>query len=128
MATNLDFTLRYDRWYLPLATVMGLGTRRTTIRVSDQTLTVKHGWAFAIEIPLTSIRSAVARAEKPLAWGVHASTTGWLVNGSREGIVDIQYAPPIKPRAPMSFGAVGGLQLSVTDPDGLIAALPHNAA
>ncbi|MFD6197662.1 hypothetical protein ACFWE3_13255 [Mycobacteriaceae bacterium NPDC060252] len=96
-----------DRWYLLLATVMGLGPRRTVIRISDQTLTVKHGWAFAIKIPLTRIRSAVARAEKPLAWGVHASTTGWLVNGSR---------------------GVGGLQLSVTDPDGLIAALPHNAA
>ncbi|MFV8308453.1 hypothetical protein [Mycobacteroides chelonae] len=123
MPTTADFTLRYDRWYLPIATAMGLGTRRTIIRISDGALTVKHGWAFAITIPLTSIRSAVVRTEKPLAWGVHASGTGWLVNGSREGIVDIQYAPPIKPKAPMSFGPVGGLQLSVTDPEGLVSAL-----
>ncbi|MUM16937.1 hypothetical protein FZI91_20525 [Mycobacterium sp. CBMA271] len=124
----MDFELRYDRWYLPLATALLMGRKRTIIRVADGALTVKHGWAFSIQIPLTSIRSAIARAEKPLAWGVHPSGTGWLVNGSRCGIVDIQYSPPIKPKAPMSFGAVGGLQLSVTDPEGLIAALRPRAA
>ncbi|MBA0047831.1 hypothetical protein [Mycobacterium sp. NPDC050853] len=126
--SSTDFALRYDRWYLPLATALWLGPNRTVIRVADGMLTVKNGWAFSIQIPLTSITSAKHVPERPMAWGVHASGDGWLVNGSRDGIVEIRFTPMKPKNAPWTAGTIRQLLLSVTDPDGLIAAVPHIAA
>lgn len=119
----MEFALRFDRWYLPLATAFGLGPKRTVIRVADGTLTVKHGWAFAITIPLGSITAANLVTARPLAWGVHTSVDGWLVNGSRDGIVEIRFTPMKPTKAPWTTGIIRQLLLSVTDPDGLITAL-----
>jgi hypothetical protein len=123
----VDFAMRYDRWYRPLATVFGLGPKWTTIQVVDDTLRVKHGWAFRIDVPLKDIKSARLVRKRPWAWGVHQAKDGWLVNGSRHGIVEVKFASPVKPKKPLSSlpfsGPFRSLYLSLTKPDSFIAAL-----
>ena len=38
--------MRYDRWYRPLATVLGMGPKRTMIQVAGNTLHVKQAGLF----------------------------------------------------------------------------------
>lgn len=83
--------MRYDRWYRPLAIVMGLGPKRTEIRVADGTLHVKHGWAFRVDIPLQDIKSTRLIRQRPLGWGVHPLGDVWVVNGSRDGFVELNF-------------------------------------
>lgn len=64
----MDFAMRYDRWYRPLATAMGLGPKRTTIRVDDETLLIKHGWAFRLDVPLKNITSARRISGRPFGF------------------------------------------------------------
>ena len=119
--------MRYDRWYLPLATVLGLGPKRTTIRLDDETLHVQHGWAFRLDIPRKDIRSARTISLRPLSWGVHTGGDLWMVNGSRDGIVEIKLARPVSSksvrRQSSRWGEVRTLYLSLDDPVGFVAAL-----
>lgn len=119
--------MRYDWWYRPLATVFGLGPRWTRIRVADGVLRVRHGWAFAIDVPLHDIESVTPVDRRPLARGVHAALDGWLVNGSGRGVVEVRFAQPIKPKRAPLIGwfnrPVRKLYLSVTTPEEFIAAV-----
>lgn len=123
----VDFAMRYDRWYRPLATAIGLGPGRASIRVADGFLQVRSGWAFAMDVALHDIESARPAPERMWGWGVHQACNGWLVNGSRHGMVEIRFARPVKPaRAPTAglFNKpVRCLYVSVTDPDAFIATL-----
>jgi hypothetical protein len=127
MVEPVDFAMRYDRWYRPLATAFGLGPKRTTIQVADDTLHVKYGWAFNLDIPLQDIKSAHLVSARPLAWGVHSTGDGWMVNASRDGIVEIKLARPVSSksvrRQSSSWGEVRCLYLSLVDPDSFIAAV-----
>ncbi|CAJ1505033.1 hypothetical protein MU0083_003588 [[Mycobacterium] kokjensenii] len=122
----MDFAMRYDRWYRPLATVVGLGPARASIRVADGLLQVRSGWAFAIEIPLDYVESARPAPERMWGWGVHQACNGWLVNGSRHGVVEIRLTHGVKPSKAPTAGIfnkpVRCLYVSVTDPDTFIAA------
>lgn len=123
----VDFPMRYDRWYRPLATVLGLGPGRASIRVADGLLQVRSGWAFAMDIALDNIESAQPAPERMWGWGVHQACNGWLVNGSRHGVVQIRLTHAVKPSKAPTAGVfnrpVRCLYVSVTDPDGFIAAL-----
>ncbi|KLO28076.1 hypothetical protein ABW16_14130 [Mycolicibacter heraklionensis] len=123
----VDFPMRYDRWYRPLATVLGLGPGRASIRVADGLLQVRSGWAFAIDIAVNNIESARPAPERMWGWGVHQACNGWLVNGSRHGVVEILLTHGVKPTKAPTAGwfnkPVRRLYVSVTDPDGFIAAL-----
>jgi hypothetical protein len=117
--------MRYDRWYRPLATVLGMGPKRTMIRVTGNTLHVKHGWAFQLEIPLNNITSARHISRRPASWGVHTGGDVWLVNASRDGIVELKLARPVTSKSVKfqsnSWGEVRSLYLSLEDPDGFVA-------
>ncbi|OBI07197.1 hypothetical protein A5715_18165 [Mycolicibacter heraklionensis] len=123
----VDFPMRYDRWYRPLATVLGLGPRRANIQVANGVLQVRSGWAFAIDIPLTNIESARPAPERMWGWGVHQACNGWLVNGSRHGVVEILLSHGVKPTKAPTAGIfnkpVRRIYVSVTDPDAFIGAL-----
>ena len=124
---RVDFAMRYDRWYRPLATALGIGPKRTMIRVAGDTLEIKHGWAFRLDIPLKDITSARPFSRRPFSWGVHSGGDVWMVNGSRDGIVELKLARPVTSKSVKlqsnSWGEVRSLYLSLTDPDGFIAAL-----
>jgi hypothetical protein len=119
--------MRYDRWYRALATVLGIGPKRTMIRVDDDTLHVRHGWMFRIDVPLKDIKSAHLVSARPLAWGIHPMGDSWMVNGSRDGIVELKLAHPVSSKSvrtlTSSWGEVRSLYISLTDPDSFIAAL-----
>lgn len=124
---GVDFVMRYDRWYRPVATFFGLGPRRTAIRVVGDTLHIKHGWAFALDVPLKDIKSVKRIEKRPLAWGVHPMGDAWMVNGSRDGIVELDFAGPFTSGTVKFVGGssaeVRCLYLSLTDPGSFVAAL-----
>jgi hypothetical protein len=114
--------LRFDRWFLPLSVPLGLGPSNSAVRVEGGALRVKMGWAFYADIPLTSITSAEATDERVFAAGVHYSSGRWLVNGSGKGLVALTIEPPAQAKVWWKSVTVGSLWVSVTDPDGLVAA------
>ena len=117
--------MRYDRWYRPLATVLGMGPKRTMIQVAGNTLHVKHGWAFQLDVPLNNITSARRVSGRPSSWGVHPGGDVWIVNASRDGIVELKLAKPVTSksvrRQSHSWGEVRSFYLSLEDPDGFVA-------
>jgi hypothetical protein len=123
----MDFDMRYDRWYRALATAMGLGPGRTTIRIDDTTLHVKYGWAFHLDIPLENIASARRLSLRPFSWGVHSAGDLWIVNASRDGMVGLKLSHPVSSKSvrlqSSTWGEVRNLCLSLEDPDGFLAAL-----
>ncbi len=118
----MQTTVRFERWYLPLAVPLGLGPERSEVRVEDQTLHVKMGWAFEAHIPLASIVDAQPTDARPLSRGVHHSRGRWLVNGSGKGLVALTIDPPVRAKCCGVSASVRSLWVSVTDPDALIAA------
>jgi hypothetical protein len=117
-----------------LASLLGAGPRWTKIQVVDGTLRVKHGWVFRLDVPLADVESARPVTERPLAWGVHPAKDGWLVNGSRRGIVEVRFTRPVKPKTPLgpganwlgaywSDGSPRALYISVTEPAAFAVAL-----
>ncbi len=130
----MDFAMRYDRWYRPLATLLAVGPMWTKIQVLEGILHIKHGWMFRMDVSLTDIKAARLVTERPWAWGVHRAKDGWLVNGSRRGIVKVKFTHPSEPKkAPLgsmnwlgadwSGAAPRAVYISVTEPDAFIAAL-----
>jgi hypothetical protein len=87
--------MRFDRWYRIWATLCGAGPKRTTIRVQHDTLVIKHGWMFRIDVPVADITSARHMPARPRAWGVHPMGDAWMVNGSQYGIVELKFARPV---------------------------------
>ncbi|MCS3780763.1 hypothetical protein [Tsukamurella ocularis] len=123
----MNFAMRYDRWYRPIATAIGLGPQRTAIVVDGDTLRIRHGWAFRLEVPLANIRSARTSSRRPLAWGVHPVGDLWVVNGSRDGMVVLEFDMPVTSksvqRVSTKWGEVRSLYLSLDDPEGFIDAM-----
>ena len=122
----VDFEMRFDRWYRLLATLMWMGRKRTLVRLDDtgRVLRVRHGWAFRLEAPYSSMRSAEILAGRPLAWGVHCTGDSWMVNGSRDGIVEIKFSPAVElHKVPMAFAPIRSLWISVVGADGFVSAL-----
>jgi hypothetical protein len=115
--------LRFDRWYLPLSVPIGLGPGNSELRVEGGKLRVKMGWAFTADIPLTSIKSAEATGAKVYGAGVHYGFGRWLVNGSRNGLVELTIEPPAQAKAWRKSVTLRSAWVSVTDPDAFIAAV-----
>lgn len=118
----VDFEMRVDRWYRLLATLMWMGPKRTLVRLdnTDRVLRVRHGWAFHLEAPYSSIRSAELLAGR----GVHCTGDSWVVNGSRDGIVEIKFSPAVQlHKVPMAFAPIRSLWISIVDADRFVSAL-----
>ena len=123
----MQTTLRFDRWYLPLAMAVGLGPKNCELRVETDNLYVKMGWAFTAEIPLAAIKSARISNERVFSAGVHGMGSRWLVNGSRKGLVALTIDPPVPAKIWIRKISVRELMLGVTDPNALIAACTATA-
>jgi hypothetical protein len=99
------------------------------VAVGAEEIQVRMG-SFKLDIPRSSVRSA-RRSQAPVGWtvGVHGSRGRWLVNGSADGLVEIMIEPPghLSPGIDNLFGIGGSrvdsLTVSLSDPDGFIAAL-----
>jgi hypothetical protein len=113
--------LRYEPWYVPLSIAVGLGPKRSHVRMEAGTLHVKMGWAFDAHIPLASITRAEPANERVFSMGVHYSRGRWLVNGSGKGLVALTIEPPADAKVVGRSVSLHSLWVSVTDPDALIA-------
>lgn len=103
--------------------LLGLSPARSWVEVRDETLAVRMGWGFRLEVPRAHVRDARLDHRRVWNWGVHGWRGRWLVNGSSSGIVRIDLAPPARARAWPFTVSVRELRVSVEDPDGLVDAL-----
>lgn len=118
------YRFSYTSFTKTLFTLLGIGPNRSFVEVDRDTVRIRMGWSFSLNIPRSAITS-VMRASKPFGYGagVHGWRGRWVVNGSNDGIVRLVLDPPpagrtlfipIKPRE---------LFLSLEDPVGFIAML-----
>jgi len=118
----MNTDLRYERWFLPFSVPLGLGPKRSEVRIEDGTLHVRFGWGFRTEIPLTSIKDAKPNNDRVYAWGAHGWRGRWLVNGSSKDIAELTIDPPARAYVMGAPIKLQTLYVSVTDPQALIAA------
>ena len=113
--------IRYEPWFLPLSVPIGLGPKRSEVRIEGDALLVKMGWAFRATVPLSAIVEAKPNNDRLFAVGVHGFRGRWLINGSAKGIVELNIDPPVPAHALGMPIRLRTLWVSVTDPDSLIA-------
>lgn len=124
----MTLEMRYDRWFLPLSVPLGMGPKRSQVRIQDGTLSVKFGWGFNTAIPLSSIVNAKPNHERVLSWGAHGFRGRWLINGSSKGIVELTIDPVARAHVMGVPIKLKTLYVSVTDPDALIRAVAQQHA
>ncbi|WP_445167402.1 hypothetical protein ACTXG7_26965 [Mycolicibacterium sp. Dal123E01] len=113
--------IRFDSWYKPLATPLGLGPGRSDVTVANGTLHVTMGWGFSADVPFAKPATGPF-----MGLGVHGFRGRWLVNGSSKGVVELTIDPPVKAKICGIATTLRTLLVSVTDPDALIAACGRN--
>jgi hypothetical protein len=95
--------------------------------VVDGTLHVKFGRIFQVDVPLKDIKSARVAPKRWWAVGVHQAGGRWIVNGSRQGVVEIEFARSVTPKKTLGGGLpedpVRSLYLSLREPESFVAAL-----
>jgi hypothetical protein len=123
-----EFAIRYSPRLSWLFEILLLGRRHAEIRLTPTELDVRMGWAFHARLPRSSIRSATPSRDVPWAIGVHTDLrSGWLVNGSATGIVQLTLDPPVRARSMEIAVTVKRLALGLQDPAGFLAALGEPA-
>jgi len=122
MSAGRTFSFRYAG-VTGLMKVLGLGPGVSRIEVGTDSVHVVMGWGFRARIPRSSIRGA-RRSDGPVGGiGVHGWRGRWLVNGSTDGLVEIEIDPPARAVAVGVPVKLRLLRVSAEDPDGLVAAL-----
>lgn len=122
MASTRTFPIRYGL-FRPLLSVMGAGPSLSGVSLDGDHLGVRMGWAFRADIPLASVTGAERFRGLVGGIGVHGWRGTWLVNGSATGVVNIHIDPPA-PAKVLGFPVkLRTLQVSVEEPDELLAAL-----
>lgn len=126
------FELKYrvaglDRFGAVLDTVFGGGPGLSGLTVTGDEIQVRVP-GFTLDVPLTSVRS-VRRTYRNLhgTSGVHGGKGKWLVNGAPDGLVELTISPPCYTARSLATllqrAGVTSLTVSLTDPDGFIAAI-----
>jgi hypothetical protein len=104
-------------------TLLGMGPALSGVDVEVEHVRVRMGWAFRATVPRTAIRSVAQASGFRLAWGVHGWRGDWLVNGSLAGRVRLELDPAQRARVVGVPVRLRSLEVSVEQPDGLVAAL-----
>ena len=107
----------------------GRGPDRAGVTVEADLLRIQALGDFRLDIPRSSVQS-VSRSEFPArGWrGMHEVGHGrWLVNGTDDGLVELVLDPPQRLARTLGTGfikrRVNSVIMSLTDPDGFIAAV-----
>jgi len=117
------FPIRFDAGYRLLFSALLLAPADSFVEVEGDEVRVRMAWAFRARFRKSAVSSATSHQRKPLSRGVHGFAGRWLVNGSRESIVDVTLEPRQRGYV-MGFPVrLRNLLVSVEDPEGLIAAL-----
>lgn len=113
----------------PVFFVMCLGESFSRIRLTDDALEVRMGWAFSATIPRTQVARVEHDAGLVTGIGVHGNpwTATWLVNGSHRNIVRVGIEPSARAwvcGVPLSLST---LRLGVAEKDAFVNALRREA-
>ena len=103
---SVEFQFSYNAFIKVLMMPMGLG-----------------GWAFAADVPRSSITEVTRVAGPVLGWGVHGWRGLWLVNGSSKGLVRMTIEPRASGRCLGFPLRIRQLTVSVANPDGFVRAV-----
>jgi hypothetical protein len=108
-------------------TLMGGGPAGGRIEVGADELRLRMA-DFKVDVPRASVRRVARSARQTKGTiGVHAKGSSWLVNGSADGLVEIEIDPPCRTERSLSTllrrARVSELVVSLVDPDGFIAAV-----
>lgn len=118
------FDIRYDPVLRPLLIACGVGPGTSHVTVTADELHAVMGWAFRGRIARSAVVDArPARPPLILGIGVHGWSGRWAVNGSRAGTVRLDVDPPARAHVCGVPVRLRTLWLSLTDPDGFLAAL-----
>lgn len=115
--------MRYSRLSRLLFAPMGMGPRHSAVEVADGHLRVRMGWAFAADIPVAQVRTAVQRTKPVLDCGVHGWRGRWNVNGVMTGLVEIHVDPAVAAHVVRFPVRLCELRIGVDDPATLIGML-----
>lgn len=126
-ATAARFPISFDRWYAVLSNLVGLRPSTAYVEVDGAQVEVRMGWAFRSRFPRSAVASTSTLETRPLSRGVHGFGGRWLVNGSGRGILSIHLNPAQRAYVMGMPLRVRELQVSVTEPPALAAALSRRA-
>lgn len=90
--------------------------------VDGGTLRVRFGFAFATEVPLSTI-TATPYDGRVISRGVHGWRGDWLVNTTGSDLVELTFRPTQKARVLGVPVRLARLRLTPEDPEALLAAL-----
>ena len=117
------FALRYGTGSKHFLNLFSLGPDRSGVVVNDAEVGIAMGRGFGGRAPRSTVTSALTLAGTVVGRGVHGWRGDWLVNGARNGLVELLFDPPMKARV-LGFPVnVRRLRVSVDDPDGLVEAI-----
>jgi hypothetical protein len=117
------FALRYGTVSKHLLTLFSLGPDHSGVVVNDADVGIAMGRGFSGRAPRSTVTSALTLAGTVVSRGVHGWRGDWLVNGARNGLVELLFDPPMKARVLAFPVNVRRLRVSVDDPDGLVEAI-----
>jgi hypothetical protein len=113
------FALRYGTVAKHLLNLFASGPDRSGVAVNEADVAIAMGRSFSGRAPRATVTSARALADTVVSRGVHGWRGDWLVNGARDGLVELLFDPPMKARVLAFPVDVRRLRVSVDDPDGL---------
>jgi hypothetical protein len=117
------FPLRYGTGSKHLLNLLASGPDRSGVVVNDAEVGIAMGRSFSGRAARGTVTSARALNETVLSRGVHGWRGDWLVNGARDGLVEMRFDPPMKARVLAFPVNVRRLRISVDDPGGLVEAI-----
>jgi hypothetical protein len=130
MPANGRFPIRYSTANAALLTPMGLPPHRSFVELDDRTVHVKLGWGFSARIPRELVVAARLAPPVWLTVGAHGWRGRWLVNGARDGLVEIDLAKPVRAFTAGFPVRLRQLVVSLEEPPAFLEALavPSSAA
>ncbi|HYH50940.1 MAG TPA: hypothetical protein VEG38_15445 [Acidimicrobiia bacterium] len=125
MTVPQRFAISFTRANRAVMRGMLIPPQRAYVDVTDDTIDVRMGWAFSARIP----RRLVARAGPgqrpmiPFTAGAHGWRGRWLINGSSNGIVEIELSEPGR-ASTLGFPIrLKTLSVSLEDPERFLASV-----
>jgi hypothetical protein len=119
MSDRGRFAIRFDAWYRALSSALLLPPSASYVEYRGDEVCVKMGWAFRVTFPPSAVASVSQLKRRPVSRGVHGAAGRWLVNGSGEGILAIDFEPVQRAYVLGIPVRLRQLLVSVEEPDGL---------
>jgi hypothetical protein len=122
MSVPARFPIRFTGANRALA-VLGIVPEQCRVEVDDGEVRVRMAWAFRLDAPRARVRSVAVDHGRVWGWGAHGWRGRWLVNGSSQNLVRVEFDSAVPAHSAGIAVRVDALRVSVDDPDSLVAAL-----